>query len=332
MRAMSLQCPAPIEQSPLRAVDIPLPEPGKGEARLKVHACGVCRTDLHIVEGDLKLPRLPIVPGHQIVGRVDSIGDGVDASLIGRRAGVAWVSATCGSCAFCRSGRTNLCTCASFTGLDLNGGYAERVVVPAASIYPLDEEGSDAAIAPLLCAGIIGYRALKVAEADRVRRVGLYGFGGSAHIALQIARHWGCEVFVATRSAEHQRQALALGASWAGDASDVEPGSLEAAVLFAPSGGLVPTILKALGRGGILSIAGIHLSTIPRLDYRDLYWERQIRSVANNTRTDGEQCLALGAEIPIRTQFQTFALDEANEALEAMKHSKLEAAAAVLIF
>ena len=330
MRAMVLEKPGPVESSPLRLVEIEDPQPGRGEVGIQVRACGVCRTDLHIVEGDLDLPRLPIVPGHQIVGVIDAAGAEVSPALIGTRVGAAWVNSTCGECSFCRAGRTNLCDAALFTGLDLNGGYAQRVVVPHSSTYGLPEGFPDARAAPLLCAGIIGYRALKVCGAEDAERVGLYGFGGSAHIALQIARAWGCEVYVATRSPAHQNQARELGAHWAGDARAVADGSLDAAVLFAPSGSLVAPILRALRKGGTLAIAGIHLSAIPELDYRLLYGERAIRSVANFTREDGEACLKLGAEIPIQTEVQLFELEEANQALEAMKHSRLHAAAAVL--
>lgn len=330
MRAMMLAQTGPIESAPLKAVELEDPKPRRGEVSIRVSVCGVCRTDLHIVEGDLDLPVLPIIPGHQIVGHIEAAGAGVDPGLIGSRVGVAWVNTTCGECGFCRTQRTNLCDNARFTGFSLNGGYAERVVVPASSTYRLPGAFDDEAVAPLLCAGIIGYRALKMSGARSSRRVGLYGFGGSAHIALQIARHWGSEVYVATRSAAHQEQAKALGAVWAGDARDVEDHCLDAAVLFAPVGTLVPVILKALRKGATLAIAGIHLSPIPEIEYPLLYGERVIRSVANNTREDAEECLRLGAEIPIETGVESFKLEEANQALEAMKHSRLAAPAAIL--
>lgn len=328
---MQLNSQAPIEQSSLEPVVLPDPTPGSGEVRIQVDVCGVCRTDLHIVEGDLKLPHLPIIPGHQIVGTIDSIGPGVSDEHIGKRVGVGWLAASCGACEYCRHHQENLCLKPTLTGHDIPGGYAEFVIVPEEAFYPLGENVNAADFAPLLCAGIIGYRALKLAGYERGKRLGLYGFGGSAHIALQIAKHAGCDVIVATRSEDHRKQAAALGADWTGDAEDVPIHSLDAAVLFAPSGKLVPIILPALKRAGILAIAGIHLSDIPQLAYEHLYGERMIRSVMNNTRQDARELLQFAAHVPIKTEVERFPLTEANEALRRMKNSTLKAPAAVLI-
>ena len=332
MNAMQLFKPALVETSPLQNHDVPPPEPAPGEIRLKVSVCGVCRTDLHIIEGEIPHAKLPVVPGHQTVGTVDKVGAGVTRFRAGDRAGIAWLHETCGQCAFCVSGRENLCPNARFTGLHVDGGYAGYAIARADFAYRIPDTYSDEAVAPLLCAGIIGYRALRLSRIEPGGRIGLYGFGASAHIALQIARHWGCEVYVITRNAAHRALAEELGAAWTGTAEDQLPALLNSAVLFAPSGKLVPPALGALDRGGTLSIAGIYLSPIPELDYRhDLYYERTITSAANNTRRDGEELMALAAEFPIQTHTELFPLAEANNVLQRLKASEVEASAVLKI-
>jgi propanol-preferring alcohol dehydrogenase len=319
MKAMLLRRAAPVEEAPLDSVDLPVPLPGKGELLLRVRACGVCHTDLHIAEGEIT-GHLPIVPGHQIVGVAD-----------GQRFGVAWLHRSCGECAFCRSDRENLCERAEFTGFHVNGGYAECAVVPAEFAVRIPEELDDAHAAPLLCAGIIGYRALRRSGVRQGQRLGLYGFGASAHLAIQIARHWQCEVFVATRGTEHQRLARELGAAWVGRAEQLPAESLDAAVMFAPAGALVPEALRALRRGGTLALAGIYMSPLPELPYERLYHERTICSVANATRDDARQLMRLAGEIPLRTAVQTFPLGHANEALLALKRGEIRGAAVLVV-
>ncbi len=328
---MILQTQGTIETRPLELVSRPEPAPAPGEVLLRVLACGVCRTDLHLVEGDLELARRPIIPGHQIVGLVEAVGPAVGVELVGRRMGVGWLHTACARCDFCLRGQSNLCDTAQFTGFHRAGGYAEFVCASTEALYPMPEGLPPESIASWLCAGIIGYRALKLAEARNARRVGLYGFGGSAHLALQVLKHWKNEVYVATRSPEHQAQARALGADWVGAADSIPAASLESAVLFAPSARLVPVILRALDKGATLAIAGIHLSPLPEMDYQLLYGERRITSVTNNTHRDGEEFLELATRIPIKSEVECFGLDEANEALGRMKRSALRAPAAVLI-
>lgn len=323
MRALCLNSARPIEDHPLTMVELPTPIPGPGELRLRVQACGLCRTDLHIIEGDLPLPTLPIVPGHQIVGVVDQVGEGVTRFQVGDRLGVPWLYATCGRCAFCRHDQENLCDAARFTGYHVNGGYAECVVVQEAFAYPLPSGISTTNAAPLLCAGVIGFRALRLSEIKPGECLGLYGFGGSAHIAIQVAVHWGCEVFVFTRSEAHRALALQLGARWAGRIEDDPPGRLDSVVIFAPVGSLVREALRVLRKGGTIAIAGITMSPIPELDYALLYQERTVRSVANSTRQDVRDLLCLAVEIPIRTEVHTFPLEEANHALQLLKQSRI---------
>jgi propanol-preferring alcohol dehydrogenase len=309
-----------------------VPEPGPGEIRVKVTLCGVCRTDLHVVEGDLPPLRDAVVPGHEVVGVVEALGPGAAGWSRGDRAGVAWLQGTCGTCRFCRDGRENLCADGRFTGYAVDGGYAEFVVVRADWAYRIPDAIGDADAAPLLCAGIIGYRALAVSGVRPGQRLGLYGFGGSAHIAIQVARHRGCEVFVSTRDEKHRDLARRLGAAWVGGAGETPPAKLDAAILFAPAGTIVPDALGALDRGGTLAVAGIHLSQIPPLDYdRHLFHEKTLRSVTANTRRDGLDLLRVAAEIPIRTHTQSFPLESANEALLALRDDRLDAAAAVLV-
>jgi propanol-preferring alcohol dehydrogenase len=327
MRAMQLERPAPVDAAPLRLVERPTPEPGTGEVRVRVHVCGICRTDLHVVEGDLAPQRARIIPGHQVVGVVDAIGAGCTRLAIGQRVGIAWLRSTCGTCVYCQRGDENLCAAATFTGWSADGGYAEFALVREDFAYLLPAAIGDAEAAPLLCAGIIGYRALRRANLRRGGRIGLYGFGASAHIAIQIARHLGCRVFVMTREARHRHLALMLGAEWAGGADAPPPEPLDSAVLFAPAGELVPPALAALDRGGTLALAGIHLSAVPPLDYqRHLFQERTLQSVTANTRQDGIELLRLAAEIPIRPHTVPFDLADANRALQQLKHDGFEGA------
>jgi propanol-preferring alcohol dehydrogenase len=332
MKAMAVYSPAAIETEPLRAIELPDPEPGPREILVRIKTCGVCRTDLHIAEGDLP-PRHPrIVPGHEIVGAVARCGPGCTRFAPGARVGVAWLRETCGQCTYCRRGRENLCTSARFTGYDHDGGYAEFVVVREDFAYARPDALGDEAAAPLLCAGIIGFRAIKRAEIRPEATVGLYGFGGSAHIAIQVLKHWRCRVFVMSRGGRHQQLAEELGADWIGPAAAPPPRKLDAAILFAPAGNLVAPALEALDRGGILAVAGIYLSPIPALDYeRHLFYERELRSVTANTRADGEEFLKIAGEIPVRTHTLGMKLAEANRALYMLKHDELKGAAVLHI-
>jgi propanol-preferring alcohol dehydrogenase len=329
---MAVRRAGPAETRPLALVERDVPEPGPGEIRVRVSLCGVCRTDLHVAEGDLPPLRDAVVPGHEVVGVVDAVGPGVTGWSPGERAGVAWLQGTCGACRFCRDGRENLCAHGRFTGYAVDGGYAETVVARADWAYRIPLPIGDAEAAPLLCAGIIGYRALRVSGVRPGQRLGLWGFGGSAHIAIQVARHRGCEVFVVTRDEKHRALARRLGAAWVGEAGETPPEKLDAAILFAPAGTIVPEALESLDRGGTLAVAGIHLSPIPPLDYgRHLFQEKTLRSVTANTRRDGLDLLRVAAEIPIRTHTQSFPLESANEALLALRDDRLEAAAAILV-
>jgi len=328
MRAMALRAPAPVEERPLALVEREAPAPGPGEVALSVEVCGVCRTDLHLVEGDLAPRRPGVVPGHEVVGRVVSCGAGVTRLREGERVGVAWLHRACGACEYCRRGDENLCLAPCFTGWDVDGGYAERMVAPEAFVYRLPEDLTPRQVAPLLCAGIIGYRAFARSGARAGQRLGLFGFGGSAHLVIQIARHAGCEVYVFSRELRHRELAAELGASWVGGSFDAPPRPLDAAILFAPAGELVPAALERLDRGGTLAVAGIHLSQIPALDYaRHLFQERTLRSVTANTRADGEALLRLAAEIPLETRTRTYPLEAANEALLDLKRDRLRGAA-----
>src|SRR5579871_6100927 len=328
MRAMVLPAPAPIESRPLRLVEKPAPMAGPGEILVRVRACGVCRTDLHVSEGDLAPKRRDVVPGHEVVGTVAAVGEGAKRFREGDRVGIAWLRQTCGTCRYCRSGRENLCPNALFTGWDHDGGYAEYAVVREDFAYALPPAIGDEEAAPLLCAGIIGFRAIKRAGVVPGATVGLYGFGGSAHLALQVLRHWNCRVFVMSRGGVHRDLASELGADWIGDASEAPPAPLDAAILFAPAGELVPAVMSALGRGGVLAIAGIHLTQIPPLDYAaHLFDEREIRSVTANTRADGEEFLAIAGAIPIKSATVGMRLEDANGALNMLKHDELRGAA-----
>ncbi len=332
MKAMVLHSPHPAEKAPLEMRELPLPEPGAEEIRLRVRACGVCHTDLHTVEGDLPLPKLPVVPGHQVVGVVDAVGEGVQRFTVGQRVGVPWLYRTCGTCEFCRRGMENLCRQARFTGLHADGGYAEAMVVHQDFAYPIPEIFSDESAAPLLCAGIIGYRALRLSGVRPGERLGMWGFGASAHITLQIARYWGCEVYVFTRGEKHRQLAKELGAAWVGSARDHPPAPVHGGIIFAPAGELVPEALRVLERGGTLALAGVTMTPIPELDYdRLLYWERAVRSVANFTRQDAAEFLRLAAEVPVQTKVQTFPLEAANEALLALKEGRINGAGVLVL-
>jgi propanol-preferring alcohol dehydrogenase len=332
MRAMSLRAPGPVEAKPLACVERADPAPGPDEIRVAVDVCAVCRTDLHVVEGELAPRRAGVVPGHQVVGRVAALGAKARRFQPGDRIGVAWLRRACGVCRFCLSARENLCLAPQFTGWDADGGYAEQLVVPEAFAYALPEALAPEQAAPLLCAGIIGYRSYVRSRVPKGGRLGLYGFGGSAHIVIQIARHHGCEIFVVTRGGVHRELAESLGATWVGASGERPPAPLDGAILFAPAGELVPVALAALDRGATLAVAGIHLSEIPPLDYpTHLFQERRLCSVTANTRADGEALLALAAEIPIRTHTQSYPLEAANEALIDLKHDRVRGSALLRI-
>jgi propanol-preferring alcohol dehydrogenase len=323
MRAMLLRSPT----APLEVAELVDPEPEPDQIVLRVTACGVCRTDLQICAGDLAAHVLPIVPGHQAVGTVVAVGSGVSGWRDGDRAGVAWLASTCGTCAHCGAGRENLCHCARFTGWDVHGGYATRTAVRAEFALHLPDGFDDRQAAPLLCGGVIGYRSLKRAGVRPGDRVGLYGFGASATIAIQIARHWGCRVFVCTRNEDERARAGSLGAEWAGGYDETPPEPLDAAVTFAPSGDVVRAAVGALDRGANVAINAIHLDRLPEMPYDELWWERGIVSVANSTREDARELLDLASRIPIRTQFETWPLEEANVALEHLAAGRVHGAA-----
>jgi propanol-preferring alcohol dehydrogenase len=330
MRALVVEQPAPAAPGaagPLRLVDLPDPVAGPGEVVIRVSACGVCRTDLQIAEGDIAARRLPIVLGHQPAGRVESVGPGVDGWAVGDRAGAGWLGGSCRTCARCRAGRENLCEAAVFTGWDRDGGFAERIAVRVDAALRIPEGFADIDAAPLLCGGVIGYRALRLSGIEPGGRLGLYGFGASALIAIQVARHWGCEVHVATRSTRERERALALGAASVGGYDDPPPAPLDAAVTFAPTGAVVVAALRAVDRGGTVAINAIHLDGIPAFDYDLLWWERSIRSVANFTRRDAEELLTLAAAIPVRTAVDRFPLDAGNDALARLAAGEVEGAA-----
>jgi propanol-preferring alcohol dehydrogenase len=332
MRAWRVTEPGPVEGRPLALVDLGVPEPTGCQVRVRISVCGVCRTDLHVVEGDLAVHRRGVVPGHEVVGRVEAMGPDASRFAMGDRVGVAWLGGTCGVCRFCVRGAENLCVAPVFTGWDVDGGYAEAVCADERFVHPIPAVFSDTEAAPLLCAGIIGYRALRRAALPPGGRLGIYGFGGSAHLAAQVALHEGATVHVLTRSAAARELALSLGVASAGGASDLPPEPLDAAILFAPVGELVPPALAALDRGGTLAIAGIHLSDIPPLDYqRHLFQERQVRSVTANTRRDATEFLALAAEIPIRPHTVIYPLDRADEALADLAHDRVEGAAVLRV-
>jgi propanol-preferring alcohol dehydrogenase len=328
VRAWVVRRPGPIDEGPLALVERPEPHPGPGELRVRVSVCGVCRTDLHLAEGDLAPRRADVTPGHEIVGVVDELGASATRFAIGERVGIAWLRHTCGSCRFCRRGDENLCLTPRFTGWDADGGYAEHAVVDEAYAYALPDLFTDAEAAPLLCAGIIGYRSLRRAALPAGGRLGIYGFGGSAHLAAQVAMAEGASVHVVTRSADARRLAADLGAAWVGDPSEVPPEPLDSAIVFAPAGEVVVAALAALDRGGTVAVAGIHLSDLPPLHYADhLFQERQLRSVTANTRDDGREFLAIAAQIPIRVATTAYPLAQADAALRDLAHDRFAGAA-----
>ncbi|HQR51826.1 MAG TPA: zinc-dependent alcohol dehydrogenase family protein, partial [Burkholderiales bacterium] len=313
------------------ARELPMPQPGAGEVLVRVHACGVCRTDLHVVDGELTHPKLPLVPGHEIVGTVQALGSGVEQLAIGQRVGIPWLGHTCGRCDYCRAGRENLCDRARFTGYDRDGGYAEYTVADGRYCFPLPAGYDDAHAAPLICAGLIGYRSLVMA--GDARRLGIYGFGAAAHIIAQVAVWQGREVYAFTRPGddEGQRFAVELGAKWAGESTVDAPEKLDAALIFAPVGGLVPAALRATAKGGTVVCAGIHMSDIPAFPYDILWGERTVRSVANLTRRDGEEFLALAPRVPVQTEVECLPLAEANAALANLREGKVRGAAVLLM-
>ena len=326
MQAMVLHA----QRQPLRATEVPTPTPGAGEVLIQVRACAVCRTDLHVVDGELPKPKLPLVPGHEVVGVVTAKGVGVERFRLGDRVGVPWLGWTCGTCEYCRTGRENLCDQARFTGYTLDGGYAEYTVADQRYSFPIPDSYSDAEAAPLLCAGLIGYRSL--VKTGGARRVGIYGFGAAAHIITQVARFQGREIYAFTRRGdpEGQQFAKSLGAVWAGDSDVLPPEKLDAAIIFAPAGELVPLALKAVGKGGTIVCGGIHMSDIPAFPYELLWEERSICSVANLTRRDGEEFFALAPRVPVRTTVQTFSLAEANDALNRLRSGQIRGAAVLV--
>jgi propanol-preferring alcohol dehydrogenase len=326
MRAMQLQSP----RQALQLKDLPRPQPSASQLLLRMRACGVCRTDLHVVDGDLTQGKHPIIPGHEVVAEVVETGAATTGFAPGQRVGVPWLGHTCGRCRFCQSGRENLCEQARFTGYHLDGGYAEYLVADARYCFPLPDQVSDAAAAPLLCAGLIGYRALRIAGESE--RLGIYGFGAAAHIIAQVARFQGREVYAFTRPGDRDAQAFAreLGAVWAGESGAAPPETLDAAIIFAPVGALVPVALRAVGKGGRVVCAGIHMSAIPSFPYEILWGERSVLSVANLTRRDGEEFLALAPKVPVRTAVETLPLEQANEALARLREGRLRGAAVLL--
>ncbi len=328
MKAMLLEKPGEA----LRAAEIPDPQPGPGQLQVEVSACGVCRTDLHVVDGDLTEPKLPIIPGHEIVGRVSALGDGVTGFDLGERVGIPWLGHTCGACRYCRAGDENLCDTPGFTGYQIDGGYAEKTVADAAYCFPLPGDQSDAELAPLLCAGLIGYRSLVMAG-EAAKKLGIYGFGAAAHIVAQVARHQGREVYAFTSPGDDTAQqfALDMGAAWAGDSSEASPVELDAAIIFAPVGPLVPAALRAVRKGGIVVCGGIHMSDIPSFPYELLWGERRIESVANLTRSDGEGFLPLAAAAGVRPEVTTYALADAARALDDLRHGRFDGSAVLTV-
>jgi len=328
MRAMVLESP----REPLRAVEVPVPRPNPGQLLIRVHVCGVCRTDLHIVDGELPNPKLPLIPGHEIVGRVASLGEGAQRFNVGDRVGVPWLGYTDVTCRYCRSGRENLCENALFTGFNLDGGYAEYTVAFEKYCFAIPVEYGDAEAAPLLCAGLIGYRTYRMAGQD-VERLGIYGFGAAGHIIAQVAVHEGKKVYAFTRPGDvaGQEFALRLGAVWAGDSTQLPPDKLDAALVFAPVGSLIPAALRASNKGAVIVSGGIHMSDIPSFPYRLLWEERSIRSVANLTRRDGAEMLAISPRVPVRTEVQQFRLEQAKEALDSLRSGDIQGAAVLVV-
>lgn len=332
MQAMLLESIAPIDSSPLRLTELAPPEPAARQVRIRVHCCAICRTDLHVIEGDLPPQRLPMIPGHQVVGTVDALGSDCQRLHLGQRIGIAWLRHTCGHCPYCISGRENLCNFARFTGYHEFGGYAQYAVVPEDFAYLIPEGFEDLQAAPLLCAGIIGYRALQRSRLPEGGRLALYGFGSSAHVVLPIAQARGAEVYVVTRGERHRQLAREMGAVWVGQRAEDLPVLVDSAILFAPAGALVPPALEKLDKGGTLALAGIYLSNIPELDYeRSLFYERDLRSVTSNTRRDGEELLSVAAAIALRPHTSSYPLAEANRALQDLKADQIRGTGVLLL-
>jgi propanol-preferring alcohol dehydrogenase len=331
MKAMVLKKTKPVNKNPLDFEDVPMPVLGPGELLIKVSTCGVCHTDLHTVEGDLELPRLPVVPGHQVVGTVNGLGEGVTGYKKGDRVGVAWLNSACGECDFCERGLENLCEDAMFTGLNVDGGYAEYMVVSEGFAYPIPDGVPDLEAAPLLCAGVIGYRSLKLSGIGAGQKLGLFGFGASAHVTIQLAKYWGCEVYVFTRSKVHRQHAKELGAVWIGSSKDPIPEQMDACITFAPVGSIVLDALKVLRKGGTVAINAIYMSPIPKIRYDYIYDERSIRTVTNLTREDAQEFLGQAAQIPIKTDVERYKLEDANIVLKKMKNAEIRGAAVLEI-
>ena len=330
MKACVLASPQPVEKNPLLCTDVPVPQPKESQVLVRVAACGICRTDLHVTEGELPPKRPRVIPGHQVVGTVEQAGKNSPYPA-GTRVGIPWLHSTCGKCIYCKSGRENLCDAPTFTGYSVDGGYAEYALAEPGFVYPIPAGFPDLQAAPLLCAGIIGFRCLRTAQVGAGSNLGIYGFGAAGHVCIQVARHWGTRVFVSTREEKHRRLAMELGAEWSGGTFDQPPEKLDAAIIFAPAGELVPAALAALKKGGVVVLGGIHMSPIPSFPYELIYQERSVRSVANNTRDDGHAFLRLAAEIPIKTEVQVFKLGDANMALNALKHDGIRGAAVLQI-
>ncbi len=331
MKAAQLLNTAPIDKNPLKIFEVEIPSPVDNQILIKIKTCGICHTDLHVIEGDLQQKKSPLTPGHQIVGVVEKVGSKDSIHKTSDRVGVAWLNWTCGVCEFCKRGDENLCVSAKFTGSDVDGGYAEYILINEQFAYKISDKFSDEMAAPLLCAGIIGFRALRLSNIKQGERLGLFGFGASAHITIQVARHLGCEVYVFSRSEHHRKLAEQLGAVWTGNADQSPPKLLHSAISFAPTGDFVPKALKNLVRGGTLALAGVYVTPIPTFDYSLLYHERTIKSVANCTRQDAIEFLKIAAEIPVRTEVEIFSLDEANRALQLLKESKIRGAGVLKI-
>jgi len=332
MKAMVLDRLAPIEERPLRLLDLPDPTPRSGEIRVRVRACGVCRTDLHVIEGDLPRHTLPIVPGHQVVGEVDALGPGATEFSVGDRVGIAWLRGTCGACEYCERGDENLCPDSRYTGYHADGGYAELAVVPEAYAYRIPDGYDEVAAAPLLCAGIIGYRALQRADVPPAGRLALYGFGSSASVVLQLALHRGSDVYVVTRGESHRQLAREMAAHWVGEAGERPPELVDSAIIFAPAGEIVPEALEAVRKGGTVAMAGIYMTPVPSLDYEaHLFHEKNLRSVEANTRADGRGLLREAAEAGVRARITRFPLAEANEALIRLKQDRIDGSAVLVV-
>jgi len=331
MKALLLHTPKIVTSNPLLLSDVSISNPKENEILIKIRVCGVCHTDLHVVEGELPQKKSPLIPGHQIVGVVEAVGSSVTRHKVGDRVGVAWLNWTCSVCEFCKQGNENLCMNAKFTGYDVDGGFAEYTIMHEDFAYKIPTLFTDENAAPLLCAGIIGYRSLKLSGIKPGERLGLFGFGASAHIAIQVARYWGCEVFVFSRNERHRKHAEQLGATWTGTAEHIPPHLLHSAISFAPAGELVPKALSMLQRGGTLALAGVYVTPIPMFEYSLLYHERKLVSVANSTRQDAIDFLKIAEEIPVKTEVEVFQFKEANRALQLLKESKIVGAGVLKI-